>query len=75
MRAINWRALRLAKGEPMAARALPKVSSPDSTCIGAHEPAFGVPSITSRASACAIRRAHTSGATSCTVRASSPPIE
>ena len=60
---------------PKATSVLPKVSSPDSTCIGAHEPPFGVPSISSRAPSRSISRRQVSGASSCSVRATSPPIE
>jgi hypothetical protein len=64
MLAISWRARWLASGAPSAASALPKVSSPDSTCIGAHEPPLGVPSISRRASVCDIRRCQVAGRSS-----------
>ena len=75
MPAIIWRAPPLSKSEPNATSALPKVSSPDSVCIGAHEPPFGVPSIRRRAPSRAIMRFQVSGFSSCIVRATSPPIE
>ncbi len=75
MPAIILRAPPLSNSEPNATSALPKVSSPDSVCIGAHEPPFGVPSISRRAPSRAIMRCHVSGFSSAIVRATRPPIE
>ena len=75
MPAITSRAPPSSNSEPKAASALPKVSSPESVCIGAHEPPFGVPSIRKRAPSRAIMRCQVSGFSSAIVRATSPPIE
>ena len=73
--AITSRVPASSNRPPKATSVLPKVSSPDSTCIGAHEPPFGVPSISSRAPSRAISAARPRGHSSCIVRATSPPIE
>ena len=75
MPAITLRAPPLSNSEPKAASALPKVSSPESVCIGDHEPPFGVPSIRKRAPSRAIIRCQVSGFSSAIVRATRPPIE
>src|SRR6185312_14579385 len=73
--AISPRASRCLNGAPKVTRVLPKVSSQESTCIGAHDPPFGVPSIRSRAPGRDIIRCHTPGCSSCITLASTPPIE
>ena len=75
MPAIILRAPPLSNSEPNATSALPKVSSPESVCIGDHEPPLGVPSISRRAPSRAIMRCQVSGFSSCIVRATRPPIE
>ncbi|MDT4855507.1 hypothetical protein FQZ97_898650 [compost metagenome] len=75
MAAMRRRALWSWNGMPKADSALPMVSSPESTCIGANEPPLGVPSISKREPARSSHRCHTSGRSSCTVRATRPPME
>ena len=75
MPAMVLRAPRLSNRAPNEASALPKVSSPESVCIGDHEPPFGVPSMRMRAPSTASMRCQVSGLTMAIARAKSPPIE
>ena len=73
--AISWRVSCPRNGAPTTVSRLPNVSSPESICMGANDPSFGVPSINSRAPVTFIIRSQVFGRSSCIVRATSPPIE